>query len=123
MVSPTTRKGARGEQLAGEYLQKEGYRILERNYRCRRGEIDIIADEGGVICIVEVRSRESSGCGDPLESVNHPKRSRIIYAARRYLAARGLTERDIRFDVVGITYQPELRIHLVRGAFESASVW
>lgn len=123
MLSPTTRKGARGEQLAGIYLQDKGYRILERNYRCRRGEIDIIAEEAGVICFVEVRSRESDEHGDPLESIDHPKRSRIIHAARLYLAAHSLEEREVRFDVVGITYRPQRRIRLVRGAFETGAAW
>jgi putative endonuclease len=122
-VTSTTVRGARGEQLAVEHLERHGYRILERNYRCRGGEIDVVAEEQGVLCFVEVRSCASDAFGGPLSTVRTRKQQRIIRAARHYLTTRRCLDREVRFDVVGITYAPELRIELVRGAFESRSYW
>jgi putative endonuclease len=116
--SPTSVKGSRSEALAASYLQQQGYRILERNYRCRQGEIDIVAEEGDVLCFVEVRSSRSQAHGSPLETVDRGKQRRVIQAARCYLHLRSSPEREVRFDVVGITFEPERRIELVRGAFE-----
>jgi putative endonuclease len=121
--SSSSAKGQRSEQTAAEFLQREGYRILARNYRHRSGEIDIIAEEKGVICFVEVRSSRSSVCGDPLETVNLRKQRRIARTAGGYLGQYDLGDREARFDVVGITYEPELRIRLVRNAFEASSTW
>jgi putative endonuclease len=122
-VTSTTVQGARGEDLAVEHLERNGYRILERNYRCRGGEIDIVAEEGIVLCFVEVRSCASAAFGGPLQTVRSRKQLRIIRAARHYLTIRRCADREARFDVVGITYEPELQIELVRGAFESRSYW
>lgn len=127
MASPTTQKGQRAEEIAVSYLEDHGYQILERNFRCRSGEIDIIACEGDVLCFVEVRSTRSNAFGDPLETIDAAKRRRIIRtaqyfisgAARRYEALPD----EIRFDVVGITLEPELKIRLVRGAFETSASW
>ncbi len=118
MPSPTSVQGFRGEALAASYLEQQGYRVRERNYRCRRGEIDLVAEEGAVLCFVEVRSTRSSAYGSPLETVDRGKQRRLIQAARHYLYHRGLADREVRFDVVGITYEPEPHIELVRGAFE-----
>ncbi len=117
MPSPTSIKGDAGEQRAAEHLLGEGYSIIQRNYRTRSGEIDIIATDGDVLCFVEVRSRKTASHGDPLETVGRAKQRRIISAARQYMTSQG-QDRQIRFDVVGIVLQPELRIQLVRGAFE-----
>jgi putative endonuclease len=122
-VTSTTARGAEGERSALEFLGRQGYRIVECNYRCRRGEIDIVAEEGVVLCFVEVRTRRDDAFGGPLPTVHGRKQSRIIAAARHYLAVRRVTGREVRFDVVGITYQPTLSIELVRGAFESRSYW
>jgi putative endonuclease len=123
LPSPRFLKGARGEETAVQHLQREGYRVVERNYRCRRGEIDIIAEESQVLCFVEVRSCHSAAFGGPLATVSAAKQARIIRAARHYLMIRGWERREIRFDVVGITYEPELQIQLVRGAFEVGIPW
>ena len=118
MSSPTSQKGDAGEQCAVEHLQREGYTIVSRNYRTRGGEIDIIALDGAILCFVEVRSRETDAFGDPLETVGRAKQRRIVKAARHYMVGRQQQDREIRFDVVGIVLRPELRIQLVRGAFE-----
>ena len=120
---PTKAKGDLGEQIAVDHLRAQGYRILRRNYRCRRGEIDIVAAEGDVLCFVEVRSVASRTFGDPLETVNTRKQARILHAARHYLATGGVSEREIRFDVIGIVHEPSLEIRLVRSAFECSRTW
>jgi putative endonuclease len=119
----TTTRGRSAEALAAQYLQAQGYRILARNYRARGAEVDIVAEEGDVLCFVEVRSRRSSACGDPLETVDHRKQARVIRGARHYLAARGAGDRAVRFDVVGIVLEPSRTLRLLRGAFEVPGPW
>ncbi|MCC6747680.1 MAG: YraN family protein [Deltaproteobacteria bacterium] len=117
---PSTRRlGERAEALAAVHLETQGYRILDRNFLARRGEIDLVAEEGDVLCLVEVRSRESADFGDPLETISREKRARLVRAARQLLAERGWLERAVRFDVVGIVYEPELRITVVKNAFDA----
>lgn len=123
MAAPTTEKGQRAERLAAAFLERAGYRVLERNYRCRLGEIDLVAEEKGVLCFVEVRSLASLTHGHPLETVGGAKRARLIRAARHYLAARGGAEREMRFDVVAVLGGPRPELELVRGAFEWNQVW
>jgi putative endonuclease len=113
----TRDKGQRAEALAAAYLSDRGYQILETNYRVRQGEIDLVAEDGGVLVLVEVRSRQSAAHGDPLETIDWRKRRRLIHAAKHLVHSRGWQERFIRFDVIGMVYQPELRIELVRDAF------
>ena len=119
----TTMRGRRAEQLAARYLQAQGYRILEQNYRARGAEVDIVAEEGDVLCFVEVRSRRSAAYGDPLETVDRRKQARVIRGARHYLAARGASDRAVRFDVVGIVHEPSRTLRIVRGAFEVPGPW
>ena len=97
--------GQEGEQLAADYLVKKGYRIIERNYRFHRNEIDIIARHGRTLCFVEVKTRLSSAKGHPAEAVTLPKQHEIIKAARAYLALSHNEECDCRFDVVAIQVQ------------------
>jgi putative endonuclease len=97
--------GQEGEQLAVDYLVKKGYRILERNYRYHRNEIDIIARHNRTLCFVEVKTRFSSSKGDPAEAVTLQKQHEIIKAARAYLALSHNGECDCRFDVVAIRVQ------------------
>lgn len=118
-----TRMGAAAEQAAVRLLEREGYRVLQRNVRMRCGEIDIVAEEGPTLCFVEVRSRKSAAHGDPLETINAPKQRRIVRAARAYLSGHCCEDREIRFDAVGIVYKPRQRITLIRGAFEQLQCW
>ena len=97
--------GQEGEQLAAAYLLNKGYRIIERNYRFHRNEIDIIALHGRTLCFVEVKTRPSSAKGHPAEAVTLPKQHEILKAARAYLALYGDGECDCRFDVVAIQVQ------------------
>ncbi len=98
----TRGKGTLGEQQACEYVIGRGMRILERNFSCRGGEIDIIARDGAYIVFIEVKSRENDRYGYGAEAVNYTKRRRIAHAAKVYLYARGLTDWDVRFDVIVI---------------------
>ena len=89
--------GSRHELQAAAFLTDRGYVILEKNYRCRTGEIDLIAKDGGYLVFVEVKFRSSKGSGDPAEAVDAKKKSRIAGAARYYLLTRaGLHARQIQ---------------------------
>src|SRR5262249_61863988 len=91
--------GSGGEALACAGLERQGYRILERNWRCRSGEVDIVARQGAVTVFVEVKERRSPAHGLGVEAVTWSKRRRLIRAARLYAAARRLSETELRFDV------------------------
>lgn len=107
--------GTAYEKEAVLFLQKKGYDILEQNYYCKYGEIDIVAKESGYLVFVEVKYRRSSGMGRPESAVNYKKRKHIIESARYYMYDKYKRD-DIpsRFDVVAI--QGEL-IHLIKNAF------
>src|SRR5437879_13124712 len=92
--------GRRGEEAAGNHLLSVGYRILERRYRTRAGEIDFIARDGDAIVFIEVKTRSSFLCGRPAEAVDARKRARIARAATLYLARLRAGEVACRFDVV-----------------------
>jgi putative endonuclease len=99
---PGAGRGTAGEDLACRHLIESGYAILARNWRCRSGEVDVIARDGETTVFVEVKERGDRSHGEPLEAVTYGKRRRIIRAAALYAASRGLTERPLRFDVVSI---------------------
>jgi putative endonuclease len=115
--------GGRGEDEAASFLRRNGYEILERNYRSRHGEIDLIAFRDGVVAFVEVRSRSGPAGLEPLESVTGAKRRRIIRTAHAYVRQRlrGRGSVELRFDVIGVLYSPgrnvSVRVHHVAGAF------
>jgi len=121
---PPRPRGARGagwdwERAAERALAREGYRIVARNYRARGGEIDLIADDGGVLCFVEVKGRRSVAFGGPAESVTEEKQRRIERAAREWLARSREPDRPCRFDVVTVTQRDdaEPQVELLRDAF------
>jgi putative endonuclease len=93
------RRGVPAEGLAAAFLEREGLRIVERNYRCRFGEIDLVARSGPVLVFVEVRARSSEAFGGAAGSITGTKRRRLVAAARHYLA-RHRVDRACRFDVV-----------------------
>jgi putative endonuclease len=112
--------GRRGEALAAELLRARGLEIVERNFRCRAGEIDLVVLDGPTVVFVEVRSRRGDRAGTPFESVDPRKQARVTRVARHFLAARGWGERDVRFDVVGVRFDAEPpALEHVRGAFEA----
>lgn len=94
--------GQQGETSAVAALRRRGYEVLERNFRTPVGEIDVIAEEGGALCFIEVKWRRTSGHGDPAEAVTPEKQRRLARAAEWYLARRGGPPPVCRFDVVAI---------------------
>jgi putative endonuclease len=112
--------GQRWERLAEARLKAAGYAIRERNFRGRFGEIDLVAEEAGVLCFVEVKGRSGPGFGEPAEAVTLEKQRRIAAAAREYLRGRRLPESTIcRFDVVGVVRTGgRAEVSILRGAFE-----
>lgn len=121
MKPSTVSVGQQAEALAVSYLEQQGYRLVIKNYRCRLGEIDIVAYEGETLCFVEVRSTDVDDFGGPLATVNQRKQQHIIRVARHYLVTHHQTDAFCRFDVLGIIRKPELKIMLVRGAFSSTN--
>lgn len=111
--------GQRGEALAAEFLRARDWVIVARNYRCRLGEIDLVALDGATLVFVEVRSRSGARLGTPLESVDPRKQARVARVARHFVATRGFADRDARFDVVGVRFDREPpAVEHVAGAFE-----
>lgn len=96
--------GSLGEDRAEEFLKKRGYRILERNYRCPFGEVDIVAEEGGSVVFIEVKTRKSLRFGFPKEAVDRNKMRKLSKVASFYLEEKGLVDRAARFDVVSILF-------------------
>lgn len=96
------RLGNEGEQAAADSLRKSGYRIVARNHRCRRGEVDLIAERGELLVFVEVRTRATAAFGAPEETVDSRKQRRVIAAARDFLARWRGPERGVRFDVIAV---------------------
>jgi len=96
--------GKEGERVAERYLQKKGYTLVERNYRCPAGELDLIVLDRRVVVFVEVKTRTGHGFGSPLEAVEFRKQRKMIQAAQFFLAEKRLQQRDARFDVVGVSW-------------------
>ena len=106
--------GTRAEELCAELLRRAGLRVVERNWRCRLGEIDLIAEEGATTVFAEVRMRSAGSFGGAAESVTAAKRSRLLAAARLYLARRPAA--PCRFDVFLIDGAAG-RVEWIRDAF------
>jgi putative endonuclease len=97
--------GRDGEQAAVSYLEGCGFRILDRNWRCADGEIDIVAVERHTFVVCEVKTRSGTRYGTPLEAVGRAKRARLRRLAVRWLTAHGVRFDQIRIDVVGLLYE------------------
>jgi len=97
--------GRDGEQAAVNYLESRGFRILDRNWRCADGEIDIVAVDRHTFVVCEVKTRSGTRYGTPLEAVSRAKRSRLRKLAARWLTAHGVRFDQIRIDVVGLLYE------------------
>lgn len=94
--------GRAGEEMAARYLQKLGYKIIHRNYSCKLGELDIVARDGQVLVIVEVRTRSSDSFGMAQESVVYKKQAKIRQVAMYYLKATGCGDIPVRCDVLAV---------------------
>lgn len=115
--------GKTGEAIAERFLESRGYKILERNYKSKLGEIDIIACDKDTFCFVEVKMRTQDSFGSPLEAITARKQHQISKAALGYLKEHGFLTESARFDVVAITkdiaHSPQ--IDLIKNAFELSS--
>ena len=117
--------GGRGEQIAADYLKGLGYRIQERNYRCRQGEVDIVAWQGAALVFVEVRTRSGEDLGPPLVSVDCRKQARITLVALAYIQEHEVRDTEMRFDVVAvgcIPGRPPMVMH-VPAAFDASPLF
>lgn len=112
----TQEKGKQGEALAAAYLEKKKCRILARNYRCRMGEIDLIAQKDGMILFVEVKLRKNDAFSSACEAVDLAKQNRLRITAARWLAEQKC-QLPARFDVIEI-YTDDRRIHHIPDAFQ-----
>jgi len=109
--------GMEGEREAVKFLKKEGYKILETNWHFHRYEIDIIAQKGEVLAIVEVKTRATDYFGDPEDAVDYKKRRKIVESADAYIEERDL-DIDVRFDIVAILKTKEgLKLRYIEDAF------
>jgi len=110
MASKRKEVGARGEKLAADYLKKRGYKIIQRNFRCREGEIDIIAQKGEYLVFVEVRTKRNTAFGTPEESVTLSKREKLISLASAYLQSYDKPPQSWRIDVVAVELGPNNKV-------------
>jgi putative endonuclease len=120
-MSGNREKGILGENTACNYLQDAGYVVLQRNFRNRFGEIDIVARDGRYICFIEVKTRKSTNFGKPREAVDGYKQSRIKNIAQLFLAQKRILNSSVRFDVVEVLLDEKDNIKsviLIKNAFD-----
>ena len=114
--------GREGESAALTFLKKKGYRILEKNFRSKVGEIDIIAEQVGVIVFIEVKARANHEFGHPLNALTPIKQKKIIQTANSFLARKRIFDKPMRFDVVALTSDAgspdSWQIELLENAFQ-----
>jgi putative endonuclease len=113
------RLGQEGEDLAASFLRKKGYKLVERNYRCKTGEVDLIVLDRKVVVFVEVKTRSDHSFGSPFEAVEARKQRKMIQAAQYFLHERNLEQRNARFDVIGISWHGDCPVlEHIENAFE-----
>ena len=114
--------GRTGEDAAVQYLLQRGYCVLERNYRCRFGEIDLIARDGSTLSFIEVKTRRSRTFGPAAEAVTRTKQRHLVKASQMYMAQHGKHDDFCRFDVVTIDMNgQELQVELIKDAFQPST--
>jgi putative endonuclease len=119
-TKPNTRdRGRLAEQVAADHLEARGYRIIEKNFLCKLGEIDIVAQHAGELVFVEVRSRASASSLNPVFSVDRQKQKRIIRAAEIYLSKRFRDTPPARFDVAIVTLDEPVIVEIIQDAFST----
>lgn len=115
----TRRLGSAEESVAVSFLEEHGYDIIERNFRCRQGEIDIIAADGDILCFIEVKFRSNDYAGSPGEAIDYRKQQTIYKVAEYYIYKKGLSyDKSYRFDAVIIVGDD---IELIKDAFGGIS--
>ena len=110
--------GKEGEDRAAQFLAKKGYKILERNYSTKSGEIDLVALHNGEVVFVEVKTRTSDAYGAPELAVTPQKQRRMVKAALGYIKRRKFYQVPCRFDVVAISAATEKEVEIIQNAFE-----
>ena len=121
MPNSRQKYGKKSESIAAGYLKKQGYKIIELNYRTKLGEIDIIAKEKGTLAFIEVKARRSDQFGNPKWAVTPKKQKKISMVALQYLKTTGQSNVKARFDVVSIiSSHDNPSIEIVKNAFELA---
>jgi len=111
--------GEKGEDMAAAFLKKEGYKIVEQNYRTPFGEIDIIAYDGSELVFVEVKARKNPTFAVPQLAVNRKKQQHIVKSAMSYISSKKIKDRGLRFDVIAISiFDDTKNIELFKNAFE-----
>ncbi|QRK06149.1 YraN family protein [Archangium violaceum] len=112
--------GDEGEEVAVRFLEQQGYRVRARNYSCRHGELDVVAEHGETLCFVEVRMRSTAVWGDPSHTVSFSKQRKVVKAALHYLAVHRLRDRMLRFDVISVVGRGErATVEHLPGAFDA----
>ena len=112
-------RGDRGETLAADHLVGLGWQILERGWRCRAGELDLVAQDGDTVVFVEVRARAAGAKVAARQSVGFGKQTRVARAALHYIQDRKLSNRRFRFDVIAVELgAPAVRLEHIKAAFE-----
>lgn len=96
--------GEKGERIAVKFLKKNGYKVLETNFSCRHGEIDIIANKNDVICFVEVKARSNESYGRPIEAITPFKVKHMVRSAQYYIAKKSLEDKEVRLDIIEIVF-------------------
>jgi len=121
VTQASSKLGREGEKAAIKFLKKSGYRTIEKNFRTKAGEIDIIAVQEKVLVFVEVKTRSGSRLGHPVEALTPHKQKKIASIASGFLAKHKIQDREYRFDVVSILGDPEFpknwEIELIQDAF------
>ena len=112
--------GQYGEDLAADFLKRQGYKILERNFRNKLGEVDIVAAEKDVICFIEVKTRRTPLCGTPFEAISSAKQFKLGQLALSYLKYKKLLDRAARFDVVAVfkNENNQDQVEIIKNAFD-----
>jgi len=115
--------GREGEKAAIKFLKKNGYRIIEKNFRTKAGEVDVIAEQEKVLVFVEVKTRSGNQLGHPVQALTPHKQKKISMIARGFLSKHKIQDRECRFDVVSILGDPgapkDWEIELIQDAFRA----
>lgn len=105
--------GNYGEDISYDFLKKQGYYILSRNFRTRYGEIDIICKKDDLIIFIEIKSRYNYNHGSPIEAITYSKQMQIIKLCKFYIYTNNLTKYNIRFDVIEVFFNIDNNLHSI----------
>ena len=122
-IIPSRRRGNLGEDAAARYLESRGLRVIERNWRHRQWELDLVCRDGDTLVFVEVKTRRAGGMGSPADGLTRAKRARLVKAAGQYLTKHDLWDAPCRFDLAGVTDTgTSMDVEHIINAFEADSL-